>query len=104
MCYIVSFGNSNKYRLPFIVSDERDLSLVREDVQNYLKGRFPEFAGLTFFSRMNLEKTSDTQARSLPEFNEDALKAIKKVLDMEVKNAEFQEQLDLNAPYSNINS
>lgn len=103
MCYIVSFGNSNKYRLPFIESDEKDIKLVREDVESYLKGKFPQFAGLKFFEKMNLEKTTDTACRALPPFDEVALNDIKKVLNIEVENAEFQEMLDNNAPWSNVN-
>lgn len=102
MCYIVSFGNSDKYRLPFIESDDRDIKLVREDVESYLKGRFPQFAGLEFFSKMNLEKSTDTAARALPEFNASALNAIKNVLKIEVEDAESLEVLDNNAPWSNI--
>lgn len=103
MCYIVSFGNSDKYRLPFIESDDRDIKLVREDVESYLKGRFPQFAGLKFLEKMNLEKTTDTSARALPEFNADALNHIKDVLKIEVEDAESLEILDSNAPYAEIN-
>ncbi|MDE7403249.1 MAG: hypothetical protein K2M87_07550 [Muribaculaceae bacterium] len=102
MCYIISFGDSNKYRLPFVESGNRDIEKVREDITSYLKGKFPGFAGLKYLDKIKLEKVDDTAARAYPELNASSLGNIEKLLGRETKVAEAVKNLDSDAPWSNI--
>lgn len=100
---IISFGDSAKYRVPAIECSDKDMKLVENEVKEYVKVKFPEIEALPYYSKLTIKEVDSTEAEGYPEFNESAMKAIEKVLSTEVEDARSIDELDLNAPYSDIN-
>ncbi len=107
--YIVSFGDSDKYRFSFTDSDlegaRKDTPLVKleNELNAYLKERFPEstFAYFTTPKVTEIDPSHESQYMQYPELDDKAVEAIKKVLVTEVKEMEAARELNDNAPYAN---
>ena len=111
--YIVSFGDSRKYRFPFTEipspdglhhSDSNPLSTVEEELNNYLYGLFPE-ANLAYYTSpkvTEVEWSHRERYADYPLLDSDAVEEIKKVLVKELRDMQSTDTLDSDAPYSNI--
>lgn len=97
---ILSFGNSTKYRLPVEESEDKDIALIRGDVKEFLKRKFPQLDANGFYDKVTLEELSEEEAKGYSLFDESALEAIKSLLGSEVRNSEAVAKLNLNAPFS----
>lgn len=100
---VISFGDSVRYRVPAIESSEKDLDLVKKEVETYLKATFPADGSFPYYSAMTVERVPADEAAGYPEFNADAMKSIEKTLRTEVRDARSLDELNLNAPFSDIN-
>lgn len=99
---VISFGDSTKYR---VSSDEcKDIDKVKDEVKASLLKRFPEIAALPFYSQITVERMDAADAAQYPEFDEKALDSIKAVLDREVEDARSVDELNNDAPFSDINT
>ena len=97
--YIISFGNSTKYRLN---ADEASLANLKNDIRKYLVKKFPQISDLSFFDKMTVTEVNpgnSAEYASYPEFNEESVSEIKKVLSTEVRNEESVCRLNSNAPW-----
>lgn len=97
--YIISFGNSTKYRL---TADNNELRQLKGDIRNYLASKYPDLPALGFFDKMTvtpIDASNKEEYKGYKEFNADSLAEIKKVLSTEVQNAESLKELNSNAPW-----
>lgn len=102
--YIISFGDSNKYRLTTNDDPQHISRLVdyERELNAYLHRLFP---GETFayFTTPKVEEISMAHAAQYaeyPELNDRALEEIKNSLKTELENREDQNQLDSDAPFN----
>lgn len=111
--YIVSFGDSKKYRLPFEDAQgagaaqwPTPLNIVEKELNDYLREKFPEQA-FAYYTTPKVEEV-DWESRadydSYPLLDSDAIRDIKKVLVTEVEDMQSLRDLNSNAPYSDVNS
>lgn len=106
--YIVSFGDSDKYRLSYTDADlegaDKDSPLVKleNELNAYLKERFPEstFAYFTTPKVTELDPSHESQYMQYPELDAAAIEAIKKVLVKEVEEMNSARELNDNAPWA----
>lgn len=109
--YIVSFGDSEQYRLPAADltssgnANEEMLVKLEKELNSYLRQRFPEdvFAYYTTPKVTEISAEHAPQYASYPVLDKAAVDEIKRVLEREVKVMRAEKQLDDNAPWSNIN-
>ena len=97
--YIISFGNSTKYRLN---ADEASLVDLKNDIRKYLVNKFPQISDLNFFDKMTVtevDSANSAEYASYPEFNEKSICEIKQVLSTEVHDEESVRNLNSNAPW-----
>ncbi len=102
--YIISFGDSNKYRL-VTDCDAQHISRLADyekQLNDYLHGLFP---GETFayFTTPKVEEISMAHAdqyASYPELDDKALEDIKALLKTELENREDQKEMDSDAPFN----
>ena len=97
--YIISFGNSTKYRF---TPEGESLNEIRADIRKYLAKKFPELADPKYFEHMTVTEVNaanEDEYRDYPEFNTDSIKEIKAVLSREVENGESVRELNSNAPW-----
>lgn len=103
---IVSFGNSRKYRISIPKGDaKRDLASLKDEVKEYLKGKFPQIEALSFYDKLTVApvpENSDEDYSRFPELNKQSLAEIESVLSTEVEDAESLEELNSNAPWNSI--
>lgn len=107
--YIVSFGDSAKFRVPSDETKENfEKSKVVVDLENalndYLKERFPE-TNYTYYTVPAISEVypdDEEKYASYPELNASALDSIKEALAKEVEDMESTRSLNSDAPYSNI--
>ena len=98
--YIVSFGNSTKYRLS---PDSNSLSHLYSDVRSFLAEKFPQLADPNFFDRMSVTRVdadNRDEYAGYPEFDENSIAEIKDILSREVENMESVRKLNCNAPWA----
>lgn len=104
--YIVSFGDSQQYRLTVEIDPEDEnaheskLINLEKELNAYLKQRFPEdtFAYFTTPKVTEISADHEDQYASYPLLDNKAMDAIKKVLVREVQVMESEKELDRNAP------
>lgn len=111
--YIVSFGDSRKYRVEFEDVANVDpfhhtnpLASVEADISEYLEGFFPG-ESLAYFDTPKVTEVywkDRAEYESYPVLDAAAVKDIEAELRKEVENREDQQRLDCNAPYAEINS
>ncbi len=109
--YIVSFGDSKKYRVEFEDVANVDpfhhtnpLEAVESDIKGYLENLFPGEA-LAYFETPKITEVywkDRAEYESYPVLDATAIKAIEAELKVEVENRDDQNRLDCNAPYAEI--
>lgn len=100
--YIISFGNSTKYR---ITPSNGELADIKSDVKEYLVKKFPEISALNFFDKMTVtavDASNEAEYIGYSEFDEKSLSEIKSILKTEVETAESVRDLNNNAPWNNL--
>lgn len=110
--FIVSFGDSDKYRVEFEDKSTNPyehpypLASVEKELNEYLNKQFPgkTFAYYTTPRVTEVSWAHRDQYLDYPELDADAMEAIKKVLKVEVENMESNKRLDNNAPYADVNN
>lgn len=110
--YIVSFGDSDRYRVEFEDVANVDpyhhtnpLKGVESEITKYLNKLFPGEA-LAYYDTPKIEEVywkDREKYADIPLLDEAAVKKIETGLKVEVENRNFQDMLDSNAPYANIN-
>lgn len=110
--YIVSFGDSNKYRVEFEDVANVDpfhhtnpLCKVEAEIEEYLGKLFPGEPLAYYETPKVTEVNWDDRAEyeSYPVLDDTAVKEIEAVLKKGVENMESQKVLDNNAPYADVN-
>ncbi|MDE5796453.1 MAG: hypothetical protein K2H75_05035 [Muribaculaceae bacterium] len=101
--YIVSFGDSEKYRLVLKEDDSETLENVEKKLDSYLRDKFPGDSFAYFTSPKVTEVAWEHRDRyeTYPELDDKAIEAIKAVLAKEVKDRDDMQQLNSDAPYDN---
>lgn len=102
--YIVSFGDSNKYKVAFDgTKDELKNSEMyknlKETVEAYLKGKFPG-GGYTHIVEPVIEE--DKGDTDYPDLNSTAIDDLLKSLALQVTVEKDTDELNLNAPFDKI--
>lgn len=108
--YIVSFGNSDKYRYEYTVpagSDELHkpdpFAAIEKRLTDYLLKEIPTAQDVAYYtSARATEVHNDAKYASYPVLDEKAIESIEKILATEVRNQLANERFDLNAPYAKI--
>lgn len=105
--YIVSFGDSDEYSIPFNGSKEELLKSeefrhITDQLKDCLKEDFPSggYESL-IYPRVREAEPSDKEA--FPEFTPDALRHIKHHLKREAEVMAANKKLDRNAPFAETN-
>lgn len=113
--YIVSFGDSRKYRLPFEEnsyddnlhhSDRSPLNKVERELNAYLKAKFPDKM-FSYFTTPKVEEVAWDERdkyESYPLLDETAMTDIKGVLVREVQDMQSTRELNSDAPFSDVSS
>lgn len=107
--YIVSFGDSRKYRVEVddhsttYVHENHFLKLEKE-LNDYLAEKFPDstFAYYTTPRVTEVDVCHAAKYDGYPELDGKAVEEIKKVLVEEIRNMESQRGLDNNAPFADV--
>ncbi len=109
--YIVSFGDSNRYRVEFddvanvdAYHHTNPLKGVETEITEYLSKIFPG-EPLAYYETPKIEEVywSDREKYAdIPVLDEAAVKQIESQLKTEVENRNDQNMLDSNAPYANV--
>ena len=97
--YVISFGDSAKYRIEAPFSD---LDGIRDYVKEFLRNKFPDASNLGYFEKIDVIKVDDTNRAKFaayPVFDEKALEKIKSVLSTEVEDRASLSRLNSNAPF-----
>ena len=102
--YIISFGDSNKYRL-ITDSDAQHIARLdayEKELSAYLHRLFPgeTFAYLTTPKVEEISIAHADQYASYPELDDKAHEDIKNLLKTELENREDQNELDSDAPFN----
>lgn len=107
--YIVSFGDSKKYRVEFEDVANVDpfhhtnpLEEVESDIKEYLENLFPAEA-LAYFETPKITEVywkDRAEYESYPVLDAMAIKDIEAELKVEVENRNDQDVLDCNAPFA----
>lgn len=111
--YIVSFGDSDKYRMLFTEQPSADglhhsgmtpLAEIERKLNDYLTEKFSEgnYAYYTSPRVTEIEWEHRDQYEDYPMLDEEAVKVIEDVLALEVKVMLDNEELNQDAPYSNV--
>lgn len=111
--YIVSFGDSDKYRYEYTEPEGADALLHRPDpfqplekrLGEYLAKRFPgkSFADLISARATEVLPGHAGRYAGYPLLDEKAISRIEEILSNEAANREDQKELDSNAPWADIN-
>ena len=106
--YIVSFGDSRKYRLPFVElpSDRTPLANMEKELNEYRKKEFPDdnFAYFTTPKVTEVDWDHRDKYESYPLLDGKAIEEIKKVLSEEVKDMRSTQEMNDDAPFSDVNA
>lgn len=100
--FIVSFGDSRKYR----TSSGDKIKSVADTLRDMLVPEYPD-TKITGYLIPAVEEVSGQDADQygdLPKLDKDAVTEIAGVLRCEIENMVSQKELDLNAPFNDINS
>ncbi|MCM1152468.1 MAG: hypothetical protein NC328_02290 [Muribaculum sp.] len=109
--YLVSFGNSDEYRLEtqeILVPGKGYKVLAIDEIENeikeYLTGKFPGIPLAYYFTPKvtEISVSHESEYRGYKPLNDEALQQIKKNLTTEVENMEANDRLDRNAPYADV--
>ena len=111
--YIVSFGDSRKYRLSFVEKEAADglhhsdlspLASIEKELNDYLATLFPDgnFAYFTSPRVTEVEWEHRDRYKDYPLLDADAVEEIKGVLAKEVRDMEANRVLNSDAPYSDV--
>lgn len=101
--YLVSFGDSRKYKVISADGSYSRINEVREEVEEFLKREFPSDGALKYYREPHVEDVpSDEEAKyaDYPELDDAAVADIEQALCTEVKNLAYQQQLDSDAPFN----
>lgn len=108
--YIVSFGDSRKYRLEYQSKPDEDQLLhrpepfvgIEKELNDYLRSLFPDesFAYFTSAKVEEVDWSHRAQYMEYPELDAKAVADIKAELKREVKDAEAVASLNSDAPYN----
>ena len=102
---IISFGNSTKYRLT-IDKGADQVSDIKAEVKNYLENKFPTLSPLNFYDKVSVvpvDPSNCEKYKDYPEFDDNSIDEIKKVLSREVEDYEDVRNLNSNAPWGSDN-
>lgn len=102
--YVVSFGNSRKYRIT--ASEDGASALFRNlehKVRSYVERRYPALPAEKYYSAITVERVDPMFVADLEEYSTAALDDFKNTIDREVADYESLEEIDSNAPWSDIN-
>ena len=97
--YIVSFGDSNIYR----IASEADAETIRKQLIDCLQKKFPE-SDVTAFITVDVKEADENTAKDYPELTKDSEEAICDTLIREIRVAADTKELNNNAPFDKINS
>ena len=104
--YLVSFGHSDKYILRDGKAD-RDVELARieAELNAFLRSKFPDenFAYFTAPKVEDIPADKAAEYAGYPVLDDEAVAAIKKVLEREVEDMEANRELNDNSPFANVN-
>lgn len=103
--YIVSFGDSDKYSVPFDGSRDEFLKSdefrhIEKEVCEYVKSKFPE-ADCKYLLTPHVEEITERD-QVYPVLNEDNLGKLKHDVVRQVEVKQGTTALDSDAPYSDI--
>lgn len=97
--YLISVGDSREFR--FKAEDGHEIQVKLEnELNDYLKKRFPE-GNYAYFTSPRLTEVpaeEETKYAAYPEFNDEAVAEIEKVLSTEIEAMEADRLLNNNAP------
>ncbi len=105
--YIISFGDSRKYRLPESMTGVDPGTIVAR-IENNLNGYLrKEFAddNFQYFTSPKIEDVDEKDSaryNSYPVFDKTALRDIEKVLRTEVMDMNSLKEMNSDAPFSNV--
>ena len=97
--YLISVGDSRQFR--FKAEDGHAIQVKLEnELNDYLKKRFPEgnYAYFTSPRLVEIPVEEEEKYTSSPEYNDEAVAEIEKVLSTEIEAMEADRQLNNNAP------
>lgn len=103
---IISFGNSTKYRLTIDKGCDQ-VSDIKAEVKDYLEKKFPTLSSLNFYDKISVvpvDVSNCEKYKDYPEFDDDSIDEIKKVLSREVESYEDVRNLNSNAPWGSNSS
>lgn len=110
--YIVSFSDSDKYRYSFDAPSDSDsmnnsqaFDELEKQLNRYLKAKFPE-EPIAYYTSARVEEFSPehiAEWEQYPPLNEEALQAIEKLLVKEIQDDIDTQDLNSDAPWSDIN-
>lgn len=100
--YIVTFGDSRQYRLFFDKKEDTPLIRMENELNSYLKERFPDdtFAYYTTPKIVEISPEHASQFEQYPMLDAAAIDDIKKVLVEEIEDMRSEKVLNSNAPYA----
>lgn len=111
--YIVSFGDSRKYKVEFKDVDNVDnyhhtdpLKIIEQEISEYLQKEFPG-QSLAYFTTPKITevKWSDREKYAdYPELDRVEVEKIKSVLKREIEMRQDLDRLDRNAPFDQIST
>lgn len=105
--YVISFGDSSKYKMKFDGTiDELEKSPLIDGIKKrmveYLKDKVPEGSHAKRFATPVIKEISpkdEKKYEGYPKFDESAIPEIEKTLLREVENMRSQKELSKNAPF-----
>ncbi len=102
--YIISFGDSNEYRISVAAGSDR-LEDIKEKISETLADKFPTLNKAQLYDKMNVKEVETSDAANyaaIPEFDADAATRFIKVLSADTNDYEDTKSLNTDAPWSNI--
>lgn len=103
--YLVSFGDSRKYKVVSSNGHYDRLNEVREEVEKYLKEKFPNASVLKYYREPHVEDVPEADMAKYadyPALDDAAVKEIEAVLSEEVTIRRDQAELNDNAPFNTV--
>lgn len=99
--YIISFGNSTKYRF---TPDNEDVTLseVHNDVKAYLAKKYPQLSAPDYYDAMSVVEVNpanEEEYAGYKKFTGESVGEILKLLSGEIDSQESVSQLNSNAPW-----
>lgn len=103
--YVLSFGNSRKYRLK-ATPDGADALFknLSNKIKSYVELTYPQLPAEKYYSRLEVKMVDPMFVADYEVYSSDAITEFKKVIDREVADFESLEQIDSNAPWSNVDA